>query len=102
MSINKKEVQVVNEDIVCDRCKKPIDDLCYVKVSGSLILREYMPQVPPIFKCIEQADNYAKYLTLHDDCWIEMLGEYGVKLVSMTELAEKITKEAEKKKKEIK
>jgi len=102
MSKNKLGTPAPKEKIICDRCKKPIEDLCYVKVMGALVLKKYMPQIPPIFKCWEQADNYAKYLILHDDCWIKTLEEHGVKLVSMTELAKKITKQKNKEKKELK
>ncbi len=76
------------DKLICSKCKKEIpDDMAYVSVKGDIILR--MPKRKPIvFTCAEQAENYARQMTLHDVCWIQMLREHGIELYDMNAVAE--------------
>jgi len=80
------------DKLICSKCKKEIpDDMAYVLVKGDIILR--MPKRKPVvFTCSEQAANYAREMTLHDVCWIQMLREYGVELYDLNEVAESYAK----------
>jgi hypothetical protein len=74
--------------LICNKCKKEIpDDMAYMSVKGDIILR--MPKRKPVvFTCAEQAENYARQMTIHDVCWIQMLREHGIELHDMNAVAE--------------
>jgi len=87
--------------VICDRCKKPITVVSYIRVSGAVILQEYFEPIPPLYRCKEHAENYAKFLSLHDDCWMATLTDHGVKINDMTEILARMRKEVEDKNKEV-
>lgn len=76
-------------DLMCQYapCKSVIDKaMAYVRVSGSIILRQGLVQEtnalksPLIYTSFKQADNYAQTVIMHDTCWIKFLRECGVVL----------------------
>jgi len=76
-------------NLVCAKCKKEIKpSFAYVIVRADIILREPVSR-PVVFTCIEQSENYAKKLIMHDTCWIELLKECGIKLHDMNEVYKK-------------
>jgi len=81
---------------ICRKCGKPIaQDMAYVIVKGEIVLRDPNNKKPMVFSCIEQAQNYAQKLVVHDVCWIEMLKEYGAELFDMDEVAKKYRNQTE-------
>lgn len=71
---------IINGKLTCNRCKLPIIDPAYFRISGAIILQEYFDKTPPLYRCKEIAEDYAQSLDMHDDCWRDTLTEYGVPL----------------------
>jgi hypothetical protein len=86
-----------NKFPICDRCKKSIETPAYVLIWPSIVLQPFFPQSPPLFSCIEHAENYSHSLKLHDDCWIDTLKDHGVQIHDMNEVKKKYAEEALKK-----
>lgn len=76
------EVQVP----VCGRCKKPIVDIAFVQVNGAIVLQTIFKPEIPLYKTVEHAENYAKRINLHADCWMDTLRDHGVQLHDMTKV----------------
>ncbi len=81
-----------NNKPICARCKKEIESIAYVRVQPTLILQPYMPQTPPLFKCREHAENFAKPMDFHDDCWIDELLDHEIPIHDMKEIEKKYLK----------
>jgi hypothetical protein len=83
-------------NLICAKCKKEIKPLfAYVVVRAEIVLRE-PAQRPVVFTCIEQSENYAQKLIMHDVCWIELLREFGIKLHDMNEVYKKYKERIDK------
>lgn len=96
-------MQKESEKLICARCKKEIpNDIAYVLIQGSIILRGMFDRNPNIFTCKEQAANYSRKLVMHDQCWIDTLKDHGIKLYDMNKVAEEYMKRAEDLKKKAK
>lgn len=78
---------------ICNRCKLPVETPAYVLLLPSIVLQHFFSQTPPLFSCIEHAENYNHSLKLHDNCWIDMLKEHGVVLHDLKEVAKKYEQE---------
>ncbi len=76
---------------VCNRCRKPIEDVALVKTQPAIVLQQYFAQVPPIFKCPEHAENYSKGMIFHADCYMEELKDHGVEIHDMDEVIKRYT-----------
>ena len=84
-----------NKDFpTCNRCKKPIEDACLVYVQPALLLQKFFVQTPPLFHCPEHAENYAKSMVFHGDCWMDELRDHGVAIHDMKEVKKRYAKEA--------
>lgn len=68
--------------------------MAYIIIRGSIVLSRPNNR-PMIFTCIEQEQNYAQGLIVHDACWIKILKEHGIELHDMNEVAKKYKKEAQ-------
>jgi len=79
----------MGENIICNRCQKPILDLSYVEVRPTIVLQKYMAPIPPVFSCPEHAENFATPMRFHDDCWIAELKDHGVPIHDMKEVIKK-------------
>lgn len=75
----------------CSRCKKEIETPAYILIWPSIVLQPFFSQTPPLFSCIEHAENYSHSLKFHDNCWIDTLKEYGIILHDLKEVAKKYT-----------
>jgi len=91
---SKKEPATVPLTVTCNRCGLPIKDLCYVLVQPALVLQRYIAQIPPIFKCKEQADNYSKSMSFHECCWMDELRDHGIKLHDIMAIAHNLQNNA--------
>ncbi len=86
-----------NNQLVCDRCKKIIEEPAYVLIQGSIVMQFGVNNCTPnIFKCPEHAENYAKTLDMHPECFMDLLKEYGAPLHNMTEVLKKLQEQHEK------
>lgn len=77
---------------MCDRCKKSITDIAFIMASPSIVLNGIFDQSPAIFKCKEHAENFAKHMKFHSDCWMDELKDHGVPIHNMTEIIAKYNK----------
>ena len=75
---------------ICTRCLKPIEDAAYIHIIPTIVLRDIPATMPVIFKCREQAENYAKTMDFHDDCWMLELKDHKIPYTDLTELAKKL------------
>jgi hypothetical protein len=82
------------EILFCDRCKQPLEDVCFVHIQPALLLQKFYVQIPPIFTCPEHAENYAQSMRFHTDCWMDELRDHGVPIHDMTEVKKRYAKEA--------
>lgn len=78
---------------ICSRCKLSITDAALVYIQPALLLQKFYAQVPPIFHCPEHAENFARTLLFHDNCWMEELKDHGVPIHDMKEVKKKYAKE---------
>jgi len=83
--------------LICDRCKKEITVPAYIRVQASIMLQQNVSPAPMIFTCKEHAENYAKTMILHDDCWIAELTDHGVPLHDMVEVRKRYNENAARK-----
>ena len=74
---------------VCCRCKKEIKEVAFIKTQPAIVLQQFFTQIPPIFKCPEHAENYAKGMQFHSDCYIAELREHGVEIHDMDEVVKR-------------
>ena len=79
---------------ICNRCFKSIETVAYVKVWPSIVLQEFFTQIPPLFHCPEHAENFAKTMNFHDNCWISELQDHNVPIHDMEEVKKKYAIEA--------
>lgn len=79
---------------ICNRCQKPIQDPALVYIQPAILLQKFFVQVPPLFSCPEHAQNFARVIIFHDDCWMEELKDHGVDIYDMKEVKKKYAKEA--------
>jgi len=90
--------ELLSKKRICDRCKKVIpDEMAFVVVGGTIVLRGVFGYRPPVFTCPEQAENYAKVLEMHDQCWVDTLADHGVELYDMQKVADGYAKKQKKK-----
>ena len=81
------------EVIVCNGCKKPIEEIAYIHILPSIVMQKFFTANPPLFKCKEHLENYSKTLDFHDTCWMKELKSHGVEINNMTEIAKKYAKQ---------
>lgn len=81
------------DGIKCDKCGKEITTLAFIKLQPAIMIRKIYSGNLPIFSCREHQENYSHTLDLHEDCWMSLLKESGVKLHDMKEVKKKYLKE---------
>ena len=81
-----------DEELICQKCGKPIEVPSFIMIKGEVILNS---RTPKVFTCPEQAFNYAQVILMHTIFWMDLLREYGSPLYDLG----KIYKEYDKKNK---
>jgi hypothetical protein len=82
----------------CGRCKRAVTDVSYLEISANIVLQEFLPNIQvPIYRCPEAAENYAKRIAMHDDCWLDTLKDHGIKLHDITSILEKMKQKSKEK-----
>jgi len=84
------------DKIICNRCKKPIEEVAYSLISQAIILQKVFIQMPPLFQCKEHAENFSMTMSMHTDCWMATLKDFGVPIHNMKEVLKKYLEEETK------